>query len=184
MNKENLFLVKLFREYKIFFWVCLVFILLQTFFTIKRVQNFPFFIFDMYSREVTIPDTIHFNMIMLDDQEFDYTRLPHWSEQTLLGTFDLYRDYRTRKEDNWARVIRKRFPETSFLGSYLNNTLTNTAVQYNKYPNWIFNYIDNITGADAKSNSIEFIDAYYKVNGYDIQPINQVSLFRLENNGR
>lgn len=184
MNKENLFLVKLFREYKVFFWICVVFIILQAFFMIKRVQNFPFFIYDMYSRHVTIHDTIHFNMIMLDDQEFDYTRLPHWSEQTVLGTFDLYRDYRKRKEDNWARVIRSRFSTSSSLGAYLNNTLTNSSAQYNKYPSWIFNYIDNITGAEAKSNSIEFIDAYYKVDNYELKPINQVSLFRLENNGK
>ena len=84
-------------------------------FSVKRVQNFPFFTFDMYSRPVEVPSKIKQTTIKLDDLKFDFSQLNPWTEYTLINTFDLFRFYKLTNQDVWAHTIIDRKNKYFFL---------------------------------------------------------------------
>lgn len=182
MKLEQLFLFKLFKEYRPFFWVCVFFIAFQIFFSAKRIQNFPFFTFDMYSRPVEVPKTINIPLIKIDDLKFDFSTLNPWTEYTVLNTFDLFRFFKLSNQDVWAHTIIDRKNKYFFLKGFDDHLLINQKEDYDKYPAWIFDYLENALNSKTKKNSMEFSIATYNVKDRKLIYKEEKSLFKINNN--
>lgn len=182
MDYSKLFLVRLYNEYRSFFWVCVVFIIFQFMFSVKRVQNFPFFTFDMYSRPVEVPNKLNKTTIKLDDLKFDFSQLNPWTEYTLINTFDLFRFYKLTNQDVWAHTIIDRKNKYFFLKGLDDHQLINAKEDYDKYPKWVFDFLENSLNTETKKNSLEFLISTYEVKNRVLVLKEEKSEFKINNN--
>ncbi|MFN8259868.1 MAG: hypothetical protein U0X41_02905 [Chitinophagales bacterium] len=168
MNRfQNLYLVRVFRQNKILFAFILLFIGFQIYFNNKRIHSFPFFVWDMYSRPATLPDTLTQTEVFVDGKRLDVTKLPIWEELSILHTYKMYNwqrinDYNDPM-DEVVRLRTKYFPERiySFAAWKINNHASEAAT----YPAWLKQYLEKTL--DRKIKSVELRDVQYKYeNGH------------------
>lgn len=158
---QSLYLIRVWKESKILFIGILIFIFFQSFFIIKRVQNFPFFIFDMYSRPIEKPVTFTIYEITKNGKSFDYTALTNTKENVVLNSIRTYENAKKSYPNapNEA-VIEYRLKNKIFAKNYqfIKDGLTNDKATIDAFGNWINRYL-------IKSN-VDF--SIYK-NTYDFQ---------------
>lgn len=161
MNNSNWYLIRVWKQNKILFAFILFFIFLQSFFIIKRVQNFPFFIFDMYSRPIDKPETFTL-FIVNDEQLLDYTKLTNIEEAKLLSHIKTY-------QANLHSF--PNFVHQQVLDNRCKNKLSNHHYQFIKdglsndstfkmfFPSWLNgNYLYTSNQYSIKQNTYRFSD--------------------------
>lgn len=82
--------------------------LLQVFFIVKRVHNYPFMIFDMYSRPETPVDRSSQYLIIADRDTVYTSTFPILAEGRLIRTLDIYRHYQVNGVDYWDPALSSR----------------------------------------------------------------------------
>ena len=90
LGVSNLYFLKLWRTSPLLTIVIVCLCLMQAYFMYKRIHNFPFFIYDMYSRPVTEPKEIKVPVLYINGKETDYTRFPNWKEGAIVNLFKFY----------------------------------------------------------------------------------------------
>ena len=143
MNYKDWYLVRLIKYNKFLFVILLVFCGLQQFFNQVGINSFPWFPYAMYSRIEYPPSTFKFNMIYVNNQPYNYLKLPFWSGIAVRRTSDYYFAIRRNVDPN-ANNINKRtrnLPEG--MKKYLRKTLINTDSSIASYPQWLFKFTSN-----------------------------------------
>lgn len=161
MNNNKWYLIRVWKQNKILFVFILFFIILQTFFIIKRVQNFPFFIFDMYSRPIDKPETFTL-FIVNDEQLLDYTTLTNLEEAKLLSHIKAYQanlysypnfvhqqvlDYRCKN-----KLSNQHY-------QFIKDGLNNDSTFKKEFPSWLNrNYLHTSDSFFIQQNTYRFYD--------------------------
>ena len=83
-------MVKVWKQSKILFLAIVVFTSFQVLFSVKRVQNFPFFIYDMYSRTIDKPEVFTVYEIKLNGITTDYSAFTNTKESFFLSQIQAY----------------------------------------------------------------------------------------------
>ncbi len=163
MNKfENLYPVRLFRNNKILFVFVMLFICFQIYFNNKRIHSFPWFVWDMYSRTETLPDTITQTEVFIDGERLDVTKIPIWEEATVLHTYKMYNWLKMNNyNDPMDEVVRNRthyFPKHVY--SFVAYKIENQKYEAETYPLWLKDYLQHIL--NKKIKTLEIRDVQYK----------------------
>lgn len=140
---QSIYLIKVWEESKALFIFLFIFIFFQFFFIAKRIQNFPFFIFDMYSRPIEKPSSFTIYEIKINGKTLDYTTLTNTKENVLLNSIYTYENAKQvfPKSTNEA-VIEHRFKNKISASSYqfIKNGLTNNQAAIDEFDNWLNRY--------------------------------------------
>jgi hypothetical protein len=118
-------------------------IALQGFFIYKRIHNFPFMIYDMYSRpEHKKAFSNHF-LIIADSDTLNLIALPILQEGTLINSLNLYVQHLQNGGASWEKALQSRQER-------LGKVFENRSNQYLKqsddaiqaYPDWLKHYLE------------------------------------------
>ncbi|MDB5226160.1 MAG: hypothetical protein JWN78_353 [Bacteroidota bacterium] len=181
MDYKNWYLVRLFRQNKILFIFVLLFIFFQLYFNQKRIHSFPWFVWDMYSREESMPDTVTQTEVFIDGKRLDVTHIPIWQEATILHTYKMY---------NWQKMngdndpindeVKKRtryFPERVY--HFVAYKINNHPEESQQYPAWLKNYLEK--RLHQKINHVELKDVQYKYEGGKFRQVNAWTVLKIDN---
>jgi hypothetical protein len=128
---------------KIGFSVLLLVIVLQGLFIYMRIHNFPFMIYDMYSRPEHKKAYSSHYLIIADSDTLNLVSLPILKEGTIINSLKMYVYHQQNGEATWEKALNSRQER-------LGKTFTNRSNQYLKhsdaaieqYPFWLKNYIE------------------------------------------
>ncbi len=165
---QNLYLVRVWKQSKLVFLFILLFASLQLFFNIKREYNFPFIVWDMYSRHQEVPEVSSLFVFYLDGKLYNHTQLPIWKEETSMKTFRMY---------NWQKMNNDHDPmdgsvqyRTRYLPQwfyhYAASKIDNHPEEYQNYPDWLFYYLRKATQTYFKKLEVKELKYYYKNGKY------------------
>jgi|JI10StandDraft_1071094.scaffolds.fasta_scaffold67577_4 hypothetical protein len=162
MNRfQNLYLVNVFRQNKILFSFIVLFIGFQLYFNQKRIHSFPWFVWDMYSRPATLPDTITQTEIFVDGERLNITALPIWEELSVLHTYKMYNWQRMNNfKDPMNDVVINRtrlFPESVY--HFAAWKINNHKEEAETYPTWLKQYLEQCL--HKKIDTLELRDVQY-----------------------
>lgn len=141
---RSFYLIKVWKESKLLFIGIIIFIFFQFFFIAKRVQNFPFFIFDMYSRPIEKPTTFSIYEIKQNEQTINYTAFTNTKENVVLNTIKTYES--AKQSFPYAineAVIEHRFKNkiSSLNYQFIRYGLINDKESIAKFDNWLNQYL-------------------------------------------
>lgn len=169
---KDLYLVRVWKQSKGIFFFILVFAALQLYFNQKRMNTFPFIVWDMYSRHQEVPKSGSILTFYLDGQRFDHTRLPIWQEETALHTFKLYQNLKQNPDaDPMDELVRHRsrfLPAPAY--PFLVRQIENTPGAVDQYPDWLFYYLRRSTQnyfhkLEVKELYYEYRDGEFRTTG-------------------
>ncbi len=179
---QGLYLIRLFRQNKILFVFVMLFIIFQVTFNNKRIHTFPWYVWDMYSRTETLPDTLTQTEVFIDGRRLDVTQIPIWQEATILHTYKMYNWQRVNGfNDPMNDVVKSRtniFPKEIY--SFVAYKINNRKEESEQYPIWLKSYLEKIL--HKKINSVELRDVQYQYkDGKFIDIKNNWSVLKIEN---
>lgn len=153
---NHLYFIKLWRTSPLLAMVIICMCLLQGYFMYKRIHNFPFFVYDMYSRPVSEPKEVRVPVLYINGKETNYTRFPNWKEGAVVNLFKFYtaceqgpsiagkafvRRFGNQFPTVYQRITPsfedvKRFPEwmAGFLEKCIHDSLSHYQMGYRLYP--------------------------------------------------
>lgn len=142
MNYNNWYLIRAWKQSKILFVAIVIFLSFQLFFSIKRIQNFPFFTYDMYSRKIEKPITFSLYEVKINNKTINHIRFTNLKESILLSQIKAYEQQKNHyPKFVYQKILEDRFKNKISTNSYqfIQDGLTND-VQLNKeFPNWFNN---------------------------------------------
>lgn len=166
---RDLFLIRAWQQSKGIFFFILAVIGLQVLFNAKRMNTYPFIVWDMYSRPQATPAPGGLIAVYLDGKRFDLTRLPAWQEETALHSFGLYRQLLQHPDgDPMDELVRHRFRHLPpSLYRYAEKRINNHEAAYAHYPDWLFYYLRKTT--QTYFRKLEVKEIYYEYQNGEYQ---------------
>lgn len=163
MHPEKWYLVRLFKNSKVLFLLVLLFIFFQAYFNHKRIHTFPWFVWDMYSRTETVPETITQTAFYINGERLNMPELSIWEEATILHTFQRYYHWKTEgKSDPLQPVVESR---TRFLPKkirvWVAERILNTPDDMKGYPQWLYHYLTRIHHQPIRTLEIKRVPYSY-----------------------
>lgn len=121
----------------------IAFALFQALFIYKRVHNYPFMIFDMYSRPEQPYKAVHLYDVVADGDTVDLYGLPLYTEGAIRNSLRLYEFRLTGKPDPWAPALDSRLARLGRVHAArtANRRLRNDDSAVEAYPGWLKEYL-------------------------------------------
>ena len=140
-----MFLTRVYKEWRLLFWSLLFFVSLQLFFMAKGIENIPFFLYHMYSRDHQPMDSIPVYLVKTPGGYFDHKQLSNREEEILMNSVAYY--VKLKQDGNTAtQTIKDRFqkwvPAASY--HYLLTHLSNDSTALTAFPQWWGNYLQSV----------------------------------------
>ncbi|MBK7434979.1 MAG: hypothetical protein IPI66_14555 [Chitinophagaceae bacterium] len=106
MHPLIMFLKRLYTGWRPLFWLLLLLLLAQSFFMYKGIQNLPFFLYHMYSKEHRPQDSIPVYLLKTPYGYLDHKQLSNREEELFLNTVAYYQNLQ-RDGDGTAEAVEK-----------------------------------------------------------------------------
>jgi hypothetical protein len=152
---RNWYLIKVIRHSKILGFFILLFIVGQIFFSIKRIHNFPFFIYDMYSRPQAKVENATTLNIYINGKIFDYTQLGEYKEGVLINTIKTYIKAKNSQNILPALAQKVKHINNQTIANYADQYFANDSVAIANFPVWMLHYLEIATKKDINTYQIE-----------------------------
>ena len=151
---KRLYLVQLYQQNKILFYLIIVFIVLQGFFTYKGVECFPFFNYGMYSEPIEKKHRNEGVIFIINDSIYDIEKQQNINSSFLLNTVNHYLKIKYNNfEDPVLQVLKSRFEKYPIIMDFLKPKLINNHT-HKKYSAWIRSYLEIKLDLSIKSIQI------------------------------
>jgi len=143
----------------------------QLYFNLKRIHNFPWYVFDMYSRPYNSDTTKDIVFLYINDTLFNQEKLPIRKEETIFNTAKLYNYLAQNKFKDPAiqttNTIFKKMPETfrKYAVQQINNQISNPE----EYKRWLVRYIEKNTHSVPDKIDFRFVHLKLEGNKYIYQ---------------
>lgn len=152
---KQLFLKRIYNEWRLLFWLVIVFILAQVFFMAKAIENVPFFLYHMYSKAHPKKDSTAVYLVKTPDGYFNHKRLSSREQEILMNSVAYYVNLKN-DGDGIIETIQKRF--STVVGSAgiqtLKDRLSNDSSSLAGFPQWWGNYFQSIAANNYDSVSV------------------------------
>lgn len=132
------------RQKKILISIFALLCVVQAFFIYKRVHNYPFMIYDMYSRKEQPKKYSNIYTIVADNDTLNLVKMPILQEGMIVNSLKNYEYLLTHNENYWdnalsSRQLRlgKRFTKRS------DKLLRTSQEELKDYPIWLKKYIED-----------------------------------------
>jgi hypothetical protein len=134
----------------------------EIFFNIKRIQNFPFFIYDMYSHPQQIQSVYKVYTIYVNGKVYDYSLLGDYQEGILLNTIKQYEMAVHSKMLQPALYQKFQHIQSKTLEDRITKQCFAdfTALAY--YPSWLFHTLQKLNNDTILSYRIESTSVSYQ----------------------
>lgn len=176
MSYSKWYIIRLFQQNKILFFFVCIFIFFQFYFNKKQIHSFPWYVWDMYSRIETKPDTITQTAFYVDGKQLDITSIPIWEESTLLHTFNMYYSIQSNNyKDPIETSVKKRTKYLTLnMQNYIAHQIQNSEAAVRDYPRWLIRYIEKITHKNIKQ--VDVRKMYYQYQNGKIKDLQRSEL--------
>lgn len=158
-----MFLSRVYKQWKTFFWAIILALVFQFFFMVKGVENIPFFLYHMYAYAHQPKDS--FNVILVKTPKgylnpFEFSGRE--SEMLMNNTLYFIKMKKNHWNDPLIPTIEKRFFNrfTSNTYQYLKQGLVNDSISFEGYCNWWKRYFISIH--QLSYDSISIVSGYVK----------------------
>ena len=141
-----MFLQKVYKEWRLFFWVLVCFITCQLYFIYKGIENAPFFVYGMFAGVYPEKDSFNVLLIKTDKGLVSPFKLSNREAEMLTNNIPAYQQLKNNGGDSGLnKTIYKRF--NSFLSpqnyQFVFNGLSNNSSAVNNYPDWWSKYFQS-----------------------------------------
>jgi hypothetical protein len=147
-----LFLKTLYTEWRLLFYAVILFILAQTFFVYKGIENIPFFLYYMYGQTHPKKDSINIVLIKTKEGYFNPKKLSGREQEMLLNSVDYYVSLKKRGDGNKINIA-NRFSSIS-TRNYFEKMLCNDSAALKKFPQWWLSYYTQVVNPLGDSVTI------------------------------
>lgn len=142
-----MFLLKVYQQWRAFFWVILFAFTAQFFFMVKGIENIPFFLYHMYSYPHVSKDSFNVILIKTQGRYLDPYKLSGRESEMLMNNVS---HYNQMKKKSWNEPItqtvterfKNRVPGNTY--NYLQKSLVNDSASFSRYINWWEKYFSRI----------------------------------------
>jgi len=160
-----MFLIKVYKQWKAFFWVILIALVTQFFFMVKGIQNIPFFLYHMYGYAHQSRDSINVILVKTPDGYMNPFELSgRESEMLMYNVLDYIKMKRNDWKDDLIPTVKKRFSNRVSASTYnfLQKGLVNDSSNFSKYYDWWQRYFNAVYSNSYDSVSVISAYIYYK----------------------
>ncbi|HMK02980.1 MAG TPA: hypothetical protein VK489_02265 [Ferruginibacter sp.] len=149
----------MYKEWRLMFWLLLLFVVGQFFFMAKGIQNVPFFLYYMYSQKHPPKDSIAVYLIKTSTGYYDHKKLSSREQELLMNSVGYYVNLK-RDGDGINETIKKRFGKITGKGglSYLQEQLVNDSSALLQFPEWWGRYFQTVV--KNKFDSVSVVRSY------------------------
>ncbi len=160
-----MFLIKVYKQWKAFFWGIIIALVAQFFFMAKAIENIPFFLYHMYGYAHMPKDSINVILVKTPDGYMNPFELSGRESEMLMNNI-LY--YTKMKRNNWndylIPTVEKRFlnrmPANTF--RFLQQGLINDSIDFSRYTDWWVRYLKTVS--KKSYDSVTVVSGYIKYN--------------------
>ena len=158
--KSKLLLVKrIYKEWRLLFWILVLFMAGQLFFMAKAIENVPFFLYHMYSRDQHHVDSTAVYLVKTADGYFNHKKLSAREQEMLMNSISYYVKLK-QNGDGINESVQKRF------GKMVNGTryetllkqLSNDSSSLSTFPQWWSKYFQAVS--KNKYDSVAVMRSY------------------------
>ncbi len=135
---KKTFINKVWHTNKLLFAFIIGFVFFQAFFLFKRVHNFPFYVFDMYSRQEHKTSQTSIFDIYINNDKLDLNKLTTKKKLILNKQIAYYDNFITNGSDRWVPLLDKISKRTPI---DLSTRLKNSFDKSEQFPSWLINYL-------------------------------------------
>jgi hypothetical protein len=127
----------------------------QLFFMAKGIQNVPFFLYHMYSRDHQPVDSTAVYLIKTPDGYFNHKKCSNREQEMLMNPVSYYVSLK-QNGDGINESIKKRFSKFVSATGYenLQGQLSNDSVSISKFPAWWGRYFQAVSKTNYDSVSV------------------------------
>jgi hypothetical protein len=143
---QQMFIKRLFSEWRTLFWVVLVLILAQVFFMYKGIENIPFFLYHMYAQRHPHRDSATVLLVKTENSYISNKTFSNRQEELLFNAAGYWVSLKNSARDTILPVVESRFkgrvPATVYAG--LVEQLSNNNAAIDSFPAWWSRYFYSI----------------------------------------
>jgi len=152
MKISSWYIVRLFRESKWLFAGIALFCLMQLYFNIKKIHSFPWFVFDMYSKVESIPETVTQTQFFINGQHFNYMKMPFWSGITAVRCTEYYHRMQRKGwvDPNTSNVRKRLAPLPPGCRESIYPMVLTSKEEAERYPSWLMGYLGKYSDQEIK----------------------------------
>lgn len=145
------------------FWILVVFIAGQLFFMAKAIENVPFFLYHMYSRDQHGVDSTGIYLIKTPEGYFNHKKLSSREQEMLMNSISYYVNLK-QNGDGINEAVKKRFGNMVNATRYqtLLKQLSNDSLTLSEFPQWWSRYFQAVV--KNKYDSVSVIRSYVYSN--------------------
>ncbi len=143
-----MFLKRLYKEWRLLFWVLIGFMLAQVFFMAKGIQNVPVFLYNMYSTVHQPMDSFPVILIKKNGGYVNHKQLSGREQEMLLNSVSFYLNLKRTGDSGMLQSVDDRFNRfsSSKTLNYLHRHLVNDGTSLSTFADWWQRYYQAITG--------------------------------------
>jgi hypothetical protein len=141
-----MFLKRLYREWRMLFWLVLVFMLAQAFFMFKGIENVPFFLYHMYSQKHVHKDSATVLLVKTEQGYLSNQSFSNRQQELLFNSAGYYLSLKASARDTILPVVESRFKGRLPQGMYaaVEYRLSNASSAIDSFPAWWRRYFYSI----------------------------------------
>ncbi len=145
------------KSRKISFAIIILVVVLQAFFIFKRIHNYPFMIYDMYSRPEKKLDYSEHYVIVANSDTINLIGLPIMKEGVIINSLKQYQVLKEKGEPSWYNALQSRQQRLGMgFTSKSNKYLVPNKNDIESYPEWLKQYLEK----NVSKHTIENLQVY------------------------
>lgn len=166
---KKTFFADLFQTDKTLFFLVILFVAGQFFFTWKGVETFPFLHWGMYSGKAQQADETEIIQLNIDHQPICVSCLPDVQGAIVQGTFNWFVSLQQNNFiDTTAKVFSKRFkgklPDNAY--EFFYSRIINDSLKAQQYPKWLLQYLADMRLVENPTIQGKKLTVRYNPNAY------------------
>jgi hypothetical protein len=143
---QQMFIKRLFYEWRVLFGIVLVLILAQLFFMYKGIENVPFFLYHMYAQPHSHKDSATVLLVKTENGYIFNKSFSNRQEELLLNAAGYWLSLKSGARDTILPVVESRFKDRLPAAIYtrLEQQLSNSSAAIDSFPDWWSRYFYSI----------------------------------------
>lgn len=159
--------MKVYKQWKLLFWLLLTAVSFQGFFMAKGIENVPFFLYHMFSTVDTHNDSLKVILIKTPDGYFNTNNLSGREREMLMNNaYIVSEQIAAAFTDPMSQAVKNRFEERTSKEVYekLKEQLTNNDDNFKAYPGWWLRYFNQVQ--NYQFDSLSLVSTYIYLNPF------------------
>ena len=144
-----MFLKRVYKEWRLLFWCLLLLMAAQFFFMAKGIENVPFFLYHMFSKDHQPVDSTAVYLVKTRDGYLNHKQLSNREDEMLMNSVAYYCRLK-QNGDGTAESVKDRFKNKvpASVYDYMDKHLVNDSISMSAFPKWWGAYLSSVIKND------------------------------------